>query len=461
MKGLRTLSVLTALFVLVPSGDALAKRTRRGPDCTNSASSFYTSHECKVQRLRQRSFVVVALLDSGINPYHHDFRLPSNDDMIGVHPSEFIEGFPEEAPTFELALDAPDYESALAQDAGDWEAVQQDTLYTFPGTKIIGGYAVNVSANTFGGRILDEGTGAPLDPPGHGTATASIAAGFIHGASRDVETLIVAVQGIGRAPVQWATSQPWIDVVSNSWGVRANLYAPFGIHRLSKDFVEKGGSFVVGSGNGLSNTLLCDRWITPTSETTGPPWNVVVGAATASNDQPSCWHDIPPDVIAYGSFVRAAAALSLDAEREMSGTSAATPSVSGVMASLILEGRRALRDTTEGPTKGLVAQSPSSIPLPSSGPLSDGTLTQGEVEEAVLKTAKVDPFEPEDALKDAYITPNTPLYYLYAGYGLVNEETKLAALDVLFGRIPLPNRDDVDQWMETRDSAAVIWNYMP
>lgn len=461
MKALRTLSFLTILIVLFSSTNALAKRPRRVPNCANSASSAYSSNECKVQRLRQRSFVVVALLDSGINPYHYDFRLPADNDMIGVHPSEFVEGFPEETPTFDLTLDAPDYESAVTQDATEWGAVQQDTLYTFPGTKIIGGYAVNVSADTYGGRILDEGTGDPLDPPGHGTATASIAAGFIHGASRDVETLIVAVQGIGRAPVEWATSQPWIDVISNSWGVRANLYAPFGLHRLSKAFVEDGGSFVVGSGNGLSNTLLCDRWITPTSETTGPPWNLVVGAATASNDQPSCWHDIPPDVIAYGSFVPAAAALSLDAEREMSGTSASTPSVSGVMASLILEGRRALTDTTEGPTKGLVAEGSGSIPVSSSGPLSDGALTQGEVEEAVLKTAKVDPFDPEDALKDAYITPNTPLYYIYAGYGLVNEETKLAALDVLFGRIPLPNREDVDQWMETRDSAAVIWNYIP
>lgn len=43
----------------------------------------------------------------------------------------------------------------------------------------------------------------------------------------------------------------------------------------------------------------------------------------------------------------------------------------------------------------------------------------------------------------------------------MNAETKLDALNVIFGSVPMPDRSDVDEWMETRDTAMSLWELSP
>ena len=86
--------------------------------CHNSADANYASYECKVTRLRERSFVVVAVPDTGINPYHLDFRLPPDDDMVGVPPWEYVSGYPETAQPLDLSLDASSYQGGTWQRRG-------------------------------------------------------------------------------------------------------------------------------------------------------------------------------------------------------------------------------------------------------------------------------------------------------------------------------------------------------
>ena len=447
--------VLVALSVLAT---AVASSAVAADACHDPADPAYGSYDCKVQRLKERSFVVVAVVDTGINPYHQDFRVPADDDLSDVPPWEFIEGYPTTATPVPLSLDMPTYEEAVEEDAGTWSDVRQDRLHYFPGTKIIGGYSVGDAAYATSNPPI-------RDANGHGTATASLVGGAAHGFNRDMDTLIVAVQGLS---VDWALQQPWIDVVSNSWGYNANLYFATDEHNTTKVATDAGKVVAVAASNGATNTgIACDRTLTMTSPMAGPPWNLVVGAVSPKNQQAHCWHSIPPDVSSYGSSWPAAARNSLDGEISFGGTSCATPLVAGVVADQILEARRAFRDTREGPHgPAALAVAPDGSSKPSSGPLADGVLVRTEVEETTMKTADPAPFDPSacigDPLTCANTTPTTPAYFVYEGYGIVNQASAGEAMDVLFGRAPMPDRSDVDEWMSIRDTASgTVWNTVP
>jgi hypothetical protein len=398
--------------------------------------------------------------DTGINPYHADFQLPAGDDLQGVPPWEFIEGYPTSATPVPLTLNAAHYDQAVAQDEEAWDSVEEDKLHYFPGTKIIGGYAVS--------GMQDGVTTDPpiLDANGHGTASTSLAAGLTHGFNRDVDTLIVVVQGW---TLEWAFEQPWIDVISNSWGHPAN-FSGFNVEdeNMSKAATDAGKVVAFAAGNGVSGLgLACDRAVTMTSHTAGPPWNLVVGAVSPKNQQDHCWHSIPPDVSSYGSFWPAADWTSIDGERNFSGTSSATPLVAGVVADQILEARRALGDSVEGPHgSSALAVAAEGVALPSSGPLADGILVRTEVEATTMKTADPEAFDPNACVADpqtcANTTPTTPAYFVYQGYGIVNQASAGEAMDVLFGRAPMPDRGEVDAWMMIKDAVTgAFWSIFP
>ena len=57
-----------------------------------------------IKRLRSRSHVVIAVVDTGINPYHVAYRRPE----YAVHPSTYIEGFPADTPALGVNLGEPD-----------------------------------------------------------------------------------------------------------------------------------------------------------------------------------------------------------------------------------------------------------------------------------------------------------------------------------------------------------------
>jgi hypothetical protein len=78
---------------------------------------------------------VVALIDRGINPYHEAFR--DDSPLAHVHPSTYIEGFPEDAEALNLTLEADSYAAALEADREVWANVSDGELYWIPGTRIV------------------------------------------------------------------------------------------------------------------------------------------------------------------------------------------------------------------------------------------------------------------------------------------------------------------------------------
>ena len=432
---------------------------------------------CSLEAFRSRPFVVIALTDSGINPYQQDFRAPE----FVHHPSAYIEGYPQNAGALPISLDVADtdgYEAARLADEAMWDEVGRNKLYWFPGTRVIGGISIVAggSASKYPDwRILDEN--------GHGTGTASVAAGRFYGSNPNA--LIVEVEGLGDGPLNWAASQPWIDIVSNSWGP-AIAGVSTGSVTGTKTATTRGQSILFSSGNGNLNTnshnictpiggVCVAPWspggllpvedpckckvpnsnVSILSHNKGPSWIMTVGAASPINGQSHWWHGIPVDVSSFGSKWAAsdAFAVSITAKRDFGGTSCATPITAGVLSAVIEKARFVLGDTKAGQKpNGVVALAASGVTPPASGPLADGKLTRVEAEEIVLKTAQPVPFDPVKATWDYAIYPTTPLYYTYQGYGIVDRGAKSRALQVLMGEAPMPDRAEVDRWMVQVDA---------
>lgn len=431
---------------------------------------------CSLEAFKTKPFTVIAFVDSGINPYHQDFRAPD----FTHHPSKFVEGYPANAESIDLSFDLADaegYDAARnADDEGQWGELRNNRLYWIPGTRIIGGYTTSGCGSNCGSnpnhperKIIDDGS--------HGTGVASVAAGRFFGSNPNA--LIVVVEGLGDGGLNWATSQPWIDVVSNSWGNLANL--PLGSTTATRNATRRGQTVAFAAGNGTTNTNSSTAFPpggpvedpckckTPdsnpsfTSPYGGPSWILTVGATSPINGQAHWWHSIPVDVSSFGSKWRAAShtGIAREANRDFGGTSCATPVTSGVLSAVIERARVVLGDTTGGQRPGqVVAAATQGATLPAAGPLADGTLTRTEAEAIVLKTTNHVPVDPVKVTWDYAIRPTTGTPYDYAvqGYGVVDRDSKARALKVLMGEMPMPDRAAVDQVISAFDTLRnAVW----
>lgn len=296
--------------------------------------------------------VVVAVVDTGINPYHEFFRAPALVD----HPSTWLTGFPAGAQSVQLDFGQPNLTASVQADAAAWGSLQRsawlgeaagfDThLYTFPGTRIVGA----VSFGEYSERLGGVGTVPILDEHGHGTHSAGLAAGA-NMAAPDGNVLIVMVevgQGAFEEGVRWAARQPWIDAISASIGTVANAPATTsalgsreGMEWATREAAMAGKPVFMASGNGVSGTGLApDHCATTTGHYTGPSWVTRIGAAERDSGNPTYWHCVPVEAVARTNVASPEAA-ALSGGSIATGTSAATPNAAGHWARVMLEARR-------------------------------------------------------------------------------------------------------------------------
>ncbi|HJR45668.1 MAG TPA: S8 family serine peptidase [Actinomycetota bacterium] len=396
MRRFTVLLIVGSLLALSLTGLS-TPATARGPD------------------FERRPFTVIAVVDSGINPYHVDFRRPE----LTVHPSKYIEGFPKDAKALDLTLDADSYEEAVEADKQEWSRAGKGDFVWIPGTNIIGAMT-----------LTDESI---RDEVGHGTPVASLAAGRVHGpASNDL--VIVALEGFSDA-VDWAAEQPWIDVITNSWSSFGP--SPQEHAEPSRKAVAAGKIVCYASGN-----FAAPVWM---SGSQGGSWNVNVGAASHRTRGEHAYTSYPNDVLGP-SQVPAATLDSIDGEADFGGTSAATPNVCGEIANTITDVRAALGDYDAGPAQGLARGRRGEGPY-----LKDGCIDREELEEVIQATARPAESSPPDPA-DPYAIPAPPAAgFLRGGYGIVDEASAKDAMDVLFGRAPKPERELEDQWTDQMD----------
>ncbi|MDQ3941436.1 MAG: S8 family peptidase, partial [Actinomycetota bacterium] len=169
---------------------------------------------------RSDATAIVALIDTGINPYSIAFR--DRSARAYNHPSTYIPGFPKDATALRLHLDVP-YEEAMKADAKTWALLRRGQLYWIPGTRIVGAISFGSGGTNCPvvsvppANALQTGCKETvvLDDHGHGTMTASRAAGAPNSLAPTAR--IVMIEGLGGGSVEWAAEQGWIDVQSNSW----------------------------------------------------------------------------------------------------------------------------------------------------------------------------------------------------------------------------------------------------
>lgn len=402
--------------------------------------------------------VTLAIIDTGLQPYHHEFRQVRAGENGFAHPATYVPGYPSAAESLPITLELDDYpadvspaQAHLDHDAELWDNSQPETLYWLPGTKTIG--FISFGSNLPGG--------------GHGTMTSSRSTGNTISIPGD-EVLLVNIRVPLNIPldatpgtpeeqaVRWAADQDWIDIQSNSWGMpfmcagpaAASLTGWMDAFRYARD-----KQFVFSAthnGHGNTGTV---GYPSQCQDTAGPAGVIAVSAT--DNQGYASWSNWFPAIAADGCANPAVAEASLNETANTGGgTSSATPYSAGGMAKIILEARSIFRDAGVGIHDGIVATLQPGGQLPSTGPLRDGVFTVDEAKAVLFHTARSppqdDPSDGDACLNQIPARENDPAiaWFPFIGYGEINEATIADALSVLRGDLDEPVRADEDALYE-------------
>lgn len=308
--------------------------------------------------------VVIAVVDDGFSPYLFDFASallpqhrdadPSNDVPLDRSPAEWLHGFdPTAFASFEpmrlnLSADPDADPAALVQrDAAAWASFPASTpdevhLRYVPGTKIVG--MVDFGGEGFAGGVER-----------HGTRTSGVAAGNLHGTCP--ECLVVLVQNGGsEAASQWVQSQPWIDVVTNSWASsdagRTFVYSGADVG-MQRDASERGQTIFWSASNGVDGGGVAPI-LTYESSQMGPDWIMTVAGASPSG---GTWSGTgkPADLAALSEAVPSPGGAGLAGAGEFDGVSAGTPLAAGTFARALYFARAALPGASRAQAEGALA----------------------------------------------------------------------------------------------------------
>lgn len=363
--------------------------------------------------------VVIAVIDSNINPYHWDYlaaKMPqagsSNAYPLDRDPATWLPGHPGAAAfksylPLNLTIDPSDPKAdtaALAtKDAAEWGKINYSEgtdnasvqMYWIPNTKIIGHVAFSPAS------IGDPATTAVLGPStgpvntfatdSHGIGTSSVSAGAIHGACP--HCLIVYVHGTSEQANEWVDKQDWIDLQTNSWGLalayRDRAYAGSNTE-LQRQAVERGQQIFFSAGNGQENAFVVPNTTLQSSQE-GPDWIVTVGATDSVDNSSPSGHGKPADIASVGDSYPSAYGNdgTANGEGNFSGTSNATPVIAGIYGEALYRVRHRWATGGRQQKDGVIATG-----LPHCGPanpncaFADGALTVHELREALFRAAE-------------------------------------------------------------------------
>lgn len=406
---------LTGLLLAAPVALAvLPAASAASPAGRPAAQAASAAHTATAGDAR----VVVADIDSGINPYHE--RFAGGDD---VTPAVLAEFGITEAQIIDLS-DGP----VTAAAARDFADVERGKPYWFRGTNIIG--------------ISFDDTGLPImadagDAHGTGTAASVLDA--------NPDAIVVMVEGTGDADAEdWAFSHPAVDVVTTSYGFPGS--PPLGSHLVGSwaGVVQNGKMHFGASDNSPA--------LSPFDGTSGPWWSIGVagfhegsgeGRETLSGNVVDFVSDFTQD-IPYCVDCRTGT-------REVSGTSFATPRSAGTASAVVLEARRAA-----GQAGGIttVDGAPALV--------SDGTTTwdvRRALEEAAL-VPELSEYDPVGALLgDLGSLPVVEqAAYAQTGWGLLNPTVVEGALEQLGGAEPVKSTETCAFNLAQFDARVLYWD---
>ncbi|MCA1819423.1 MAG: S8 family serine peptidase [Thermoplasmatota archaeon] len=420
--------------------------------------------------------VVVAVVDSGFDPYHYDFLAsempqardgdPANDLPLDQDPATWLPGYP--AATAFASYDAlritlPDGPKAVPQKLHDadqkaWNGVKKSGadgvhMRWLPGTKVVG--FVDFAGN--GGFATDS----------HGVGTTSVSVGNLHGSCP--ECLFVFVNGPSEVANRWVEAQSWIDVQTNSWGtssIGSALCAVPVCTGLPRDRVysgsdtasqrnatERGQAIFFSAGNGLANDFTAPN---PTlfSSQEGPDWIVTVGAVSPEDGSAYSGAGKPVDVAGVGDAYPSAGGGTVTADSTFGGTSNATPVTAGEYARALYLVRREMGGASRMQQGGTVARQAGGCI--GEGSCAGWTVSADQLRHAFFAAANYT--NPNMNAGGAKTVPASTkeATYMAEGHGsfmgrldgegaLENETERIA--DLALGELPMPVPDlDEEQW---------------
>jgi hypothetical protein len=277
-----------------------------------------------------RSRTVVAVLDSGINPYH-DFFYAGSPLYPNGHPSavtqEVLDAFGVKPENVVTLTRTGNLVNDLAADAAFWSRVTRGETYHFRGTNII--------ARSFAGAA-DVVLKPDTSKSAHGVGTG----GSVLAANPDAVLLFLEqASQLGSAESHaFAFQHPAIDAVSTSYGVSIPQtgfplpeYRAF--EHTYEGVVTNGKLHFSSGGNGPG--------MTPLRAGAGPWWSIgVSGIEEGSSEGDTLLSGHFPDFV---SDFTQTLPYCMDCEAglsEVGGTSFSTPRAAGVASKVILEARR-------------------------------------------------------------------------------------------------------------------------
>jgi hypothetical protein len=355
--------------------------------------------------------VVIAVVDFNFMPYHWDFlasKMPQagtgRELPLNKPPHTWLPGFPNPKKAFssysslDLTLENKEALTPMVvpvQDETKWDAVKTSTkddvnYYWLPGTKVIG-------AIEFGrGRLVGK-------PDDHGVGVTSVSVGNLHGTCPECLLVFLNLDNGQEADaLRWAMAQPWIDVVTNSYGHGlAKMYngkeLPDGLAAS-----ERGQTVVFSAGNGVENAYTGANSTYHSSEK-GADWLITVGAVSPGRDN----HYKKSRTAEHASYLGAGkpvdvAGIGLDypsaykapqvgatGSGGFSGTSNAAPTIAGLYGRALYQARRALGGPSRIQRGGVIAKG-ANFKCGSARPnceLRNGRLTATQLRNRLLKGA--------------------------------------------------------------------------
>ncbi len=434
------------------------------------------------------SVVVIAVADTGVNPYHAEFageRIPypelrdattADADSPGPldrvvrhkvtnevlpftkHPSSYIPGFPATAEPIVLTLGGGYYKAN--DDAAVWnrghEAIALTTWYWIPGTKIIGAFDASDNA-----AVNSQPDSTPIfDDDGHGTASVSVAVGNTWGSCP--RCVVAFIEGLSGDAEAFGLS--WVDFVSVSGGSLANVGIPdplgvLGLEGETKAAAERGQTISYAAGNGVDNAFVVPEQ-TYASNTLGPDWTIDVGAVSKTSNAAMLGSGKPVDWSSFASgTIPAACRNSYSTSCGHSGTSAATPIATGHMASALLTVRAAIGDPDAGQkTAALAGGQRQAVAvgdeIPDSPYLEDGVLTRVELWDVAFHCAS----DLGAGVGFPGNAPASPVDYAYAGYGIADAAMYACAASALVSGTAVPEKPEADQFFEIDEAIRdALW----
>jgi len=316
-------TMAAALLLAACGGGGSDSPTAMAPKQTAEAASSPTATGA--------SRVVVAVIDSAINPYHEALyaggSLYPGTAPRAVTPAVLAE-FGIDANHILTLTRTGNFAADVAADAAQWRKVRRGEHYWVRGTNLI-----LVSFDDTGLPLLQPS--ADKDPHGVGTSAAMLAAA--------PQSVLVFVEGTTAEAEAFAFSHPAIDIVSTSYGTPASI--PLASQPLTQSLegVVTRGKLHVGAADNSPALATFDG-------TAGPWWSVGIAGLDVDSQGRELVSGTFPDFLAAFTQTLPYCTDCETGLETVGGTSFATPQAAGVAAAVLLQTRTQL-----GHAGGIVA----------------------------------------------------------------------------------------------------------